>query len=258
MPIIGIDGHLTEQLIKSRWSGGVDGLVDAWMASSDNKVRKRPPPNRSTIYRWLQNGALPKSGDDFLVLCALLDVDPLGLLVASDGDSQKAIEHLLVSVQLEQWRHHSLRFMEKMFGRQTVWPPPEFAKNHFRREWNIKEFSHDPASKANYYATIELQCNEDVIGRRPQTVHFAYFIPGFFRNRWLQFGIVIRHGVETRLVHINGHSDRCEGVSLGGPSLVQTWFGPGPAVFRAASLHPFDIFIETQRRPAGACVRFPG
>jgi hypothetical protein len=45
---------------------------------------------------------------------------------------------------------------------------------------------------------------------------------------------------------------------LDDPIPVETWFGPGPALFRVASLHPFSHELTIREDDASKALRFPG
>jgi hypothetical protein len=245
MTVVGINGDLLDSLVKKR--GGIQIFLAHWSGLFPEV------PDRASLHRWIKFGTLPRSFDDYLGLCVALDVDPVCLLVAEHEDTSRAIEHLLSAVQIERWRQPALRFLADFFGRQKLWPPPGFARAHYGRDWHVAEISHDPKVRANYYATIELKGSAEVYGTRPQVVHVAFRIPGFFRERWLEFGAVQRFGEEVGLFHINGYTQSCAAAPPE-PALVETWFGPGPAVFRLASLHPFSAMLVDRPAP----LRFPG
>ena len=251
MAAICLNGTLLKTLVADRYPKRVPGLLDAW-ATSERKVLSNPP-DRATIYRWM-NGQLPRTACDLLSLCSLLDIDPFSILTAKDGSISDAIHWLLSSVQLRQWRQPSLSFLTDLFGRQQAWPPSSLAEDYYGRPWHIEEFEHDPTKRALYYASIELSAPENRPST-PQVFHFAFCNPGVFGERWLQYGFVERYQNTVRLVHINGHTETYEADTLDEPSKVETWFGPGPAVFRVASLHRFDLVVGEAWK--GERVRFP-
>ncbi len=251
MVAICLNGALLKTLVADRYPKRVPGLLEAW-ATSEQKILS-DPPDRATIYRWM-NGQLPRSASDLLSLCSLLDIDPFSILTAKDGDISNTIHWLLSSVQLRQWRQPSLSFLADLFGRQQAWPPLSLAEDYYGRPWHIEEFEHDPTKRALYYACIELSASAER-PLAPQVFHFAFHSPGVFGERWLQYGFIERYQDTVRLVHINGHTETYEAQVLGEPSRVETWFGPGHAVFRVASLHPFELAVSNT--VDGKRVRFP-
>ncbi|WP_417449567.1 hypothetical protein [Kordiimonas sp.] len=253
MAAICLNGSLLKTLIIERYSNGVPGLLDAWTTSERKALSD--PPDRSTVYRWMK-GQLPRSASDLLSLCSLLDIDPFSILTARDGSISDAIHWLLNAVQLRQWRQPSLSFLADLFGRQQAWPPPSLAETFYGRPWHVKEFEHDPAKRALYYACIGLSGSSDIRHTTPQVFHFAFYTPGVFGERWLQYGFVERYNNTIRLIHINGHTEIYEAEALSEPSSVETWFGPGHAVFRVASLHSFSL-TQRNENHQGKKVRFP-
>ncbi|QDZ00113.1 hypothetical protein FQ775_06805 [Nitratireductor mangrovi] len=258
MGVVGLKGELLKDLLEAQRRSGGNDLAALWDRVPGGAAKEEPPPSpdNATVYRWIQ-GQLPRK-KSFMRLCAVLDVDPLALLTARDGDMDRAIEHLLSSFQLEHWHNPALSFLKDFFGRQKSWPPAAFARQWYGRDWIEQDFEHEASSKRNYYATVEIAGCGPVFSERPQICHFAFRIPGFFRNRWLEFGIVERHGRQVRLFHINGHVDSYVAEDPSDPSLVEMWFGPGPAVFRVASLHAFSSRVTGESRPDQVKVRFPG
>jgi hypothetical protein len=119
-----------------------------------------------------------------------------------------------------------------------------------------KGHRHDPDVRSNYYATVVLSGFLIPPGRRPQVLHFAFKHPSLFHARWLEYGFVRVQDTAAVLHHINGHTDELSLPAVGAPVSVETWLGPGPALFRVACLHPFALSLgESGREKA---LRFPG
>jgi len=243
-----LDGLLLERLIKARFPRGRQELIARWDASGEGL-------NPSTIYRWTR-GQLPRTGDDLLRLAGLLDVDPFALLTLDRGPVDRAIDRLLSAFQGK--RGKRLDFVHEFVGRQAQWPPGRVAQEHFGRGWCRATFQHDPAERANYYAVIRLDGELQRDLERPQTYHFAFRQPGRFANRWLGYGHVIRMGSNVRLFQISGHAEACVADGPKSPTLVETFFGPGPAEFCVASLHRFTAAAGPAEEISGPRVRFPG
>ena len=243
-----LDGLLLERLIKARFPRGSQELIARWDASGEGL-------NPSTIYRWTR-GQLPRTGDDLLRLAGLLDVDPFALLTLDRGPVDRAIDRLLSSFQGK--RGKRLDFVHEFVGRQAQWPPGRVAQEHFGRGWCRATFQHDPAERANYYAVIRLDGELQRDLERPQTYHFAFRQPGRFANRWLGYGHVIRMGSNVRLFQISGHAEACAADGPKSPTLVETFFGPGPAEFCVASLHRFTAAAGPAEEISSRRVRFPG
>ena len=250
---VGLDGELLRQLIKAR--GGVGAFLGQWNSASWDADDH---PDNSTVYRWIKGETLPKSADLFLHLAALLDVDPFALIEVPVSDVVEAADEVLRIVQNSFVAPSWLQFVHGFFGRQISWPPEEMASTYFGRPWHIEEFSHDPDIRANYYAQIVLQRASQTSAGLPHVFHFAFRHPSMFRARWLQYGLVRVHGTSVVLHHINGHIDRLHLSAPDEPIRVETWFGPGPALFRVASLHPFYHRIAAAEDNIEGTLRLPG
>lgn len=237
-----VDGALLRGIIGTRFQRGVDQLLEEWDARQDNFCKKRPP-DRSTIYRWL-NGGLPHSSHGLLTLCGLLDVDPFCVLqLESQEERNKAVEVLTLSYMHENWDQPALAYIKDFLGRQAIWPPRKLSTAFFGREWFTEDFEHDPAIRADYYCLIELRSREGRQLKVPHVFHFSFRHPTLFGGRWLQYGIVIKTARSVTLLHINGYSDSYE-LCNANLARVETRFGSGPAVFRVASLHDFALEIK--------------
>jgi hypothetical protein len=189
-------------------------------------------------------------------LAAALDVDPFALLAVPSGEMREAIDELLELVQRDSLPA-PLSFANGFFGRQKTWPPADFAAQHYGREWETREFAHDPAARKNFYQTIEIVGTGDGLARRAQVFHFAYRQQHLFAARWLQYGSVIRFGRMALLRHINGHAEERRLLSSDVPAVVETWFGPAAVDFRVASLHPFTLAVPAASPSDQPPMRFP-
>jgi len=250
---VGLNGELLGQLIKTR--GGVSAFLGQW-----NSVSSKPDdhPDNSTLYRWIKGERLPKNADVFLRLAGLLDVDPFALIAVPTGDILAAADEVLRIVQNSFAPPPWLQFVHGFFGRQISWPPEDLASVYFGRPWLVEEFNHDATIRTNYYATVLIRQALKLPEGRPHIFHFAYRHPSLFHARWLQYGLVRVHGTSVVLHHINGYIDQLHMSDPDQPIRVETWFGPGPALFRIASLHPFSHSLADARVGTGKALRFPG
>lgn len=247
-PVI-LNGQLFRRLLHARFADGVAGLQSHWDASGG--------PNRATLYRWI-GSALPRSPDDLLRLCALLDVDPFCLLVPGGGNAIAAASALIHAYQNDHWeRVPALSFLRQFAGRQSEWPPSALATEHYRRNWSVIDFTHSASLGHSYYARLELRPTPDR-GLLPTTYHFAFRQQHFFGSKWLHYGYVVDHASKVSLVHINGHIQDYDRSANQSRAIVETFFGPISTTFRVASLHSFDLRILTPTETANApAVRFP-
>jgi hypothetical protein len=89
-------------------------------------------------------------------------------------------------------------------------------------------------------------------------LHFAFKHPTLFHARWLEYGLVRVHGAAAVLHHINGYADRLDLAAPDAPLRIETWLGPGAALFGVASLHPFEIGMAPMEDTGARALRFPG
>lgn len=253
-----LDAELLKRLIAQRLPGGVRELQDRWVqlpchaGEPDVAV-----PHRATVHRW-STGQVPRTSADLLRLCAVLDVDPLCLLTLPESDAELANDGLMRAYVHGRWEPPALEFLTEFLGRRSVWPPQAIARRYFGRDWFTAEVEHDADRSANYYATLRIDASPDVRSDGPIVYHVAFRHARLFARRWLQYGFVVRHDGLVRLRHINGYVDSCRLTGRRSPTLVQTWFGPGAATFRVASLHPFSLSLLPIGDSLGPAVRFPG
>lgn len=249
-----LDPSLLRWLMAKRVPGGMSELQDRWMRSpSQVDSPDAEVPHRSTMHRW-STGQVPRTADDLLRLCAVLDIDPLCLLTLPQTDPDLAIEKLMSAYVHGRWQPPALEFLTEFLGRRAAWPPQALARRFFGRDWYTAELDHDASRAANFYATFSISAS----GEGPFVYHIAFRHSHLFARRWLQYGFVVRHGESIRLRHINGHVDTCEAPSVDSPTLVQTWFGPGSVRFKVACLHPFSLELEPPGVGVRSVVRFPG
>jgi len=250
---IQLDCRLVGELIEER--GGVSVFLDQWDSRSSDAHERL---SRATVYRWMNGESVPKNRELFLRLAGALDVDSFALVTVLEGDILAAADEVLRIVQNSYGAPSWLQFVHGFFGRHIAWPPEELAAVYFGRPWYVQEFSHDPDIRANYYATVLLCHALKPPDRRPQVLHFAYKHPSLFHARWLQYGLVRVCGASGALHHISGYTAQLELTAPDEPIRVETWFGPGAALFRIASLHPFSHELVAPGGTVGDALRFPG
>lgn len=253
-----LDPALLRWLIAKRVPGGIAELQDRWMQlPSQADAPDTVVPHRSTMHRWL-TGQVPRTANDLLRLCGVLDIDPLCLLTLPQVDPELAIERLMSAYVHGRWQPPALEFLTDFLGRRAIWPPQGLAHRYFGRDWYTGELEHDASCAANFYATFRISAAGEQSCEGPFVYHVAFRHSRLFARRWLQYGFVVRHGRGVRLRHINGHVDAGEVPSAASPTLVQTWFGPGSVLFKVASLHPFTLALDPPGSVEGEAVRFPG
>lgn len=246
---VNLDGKRLRNLIDDR--GGVSKFLEDWTTTSGDGNEDL---DRATVYRWF-GGQLPKSETTLLRLSSLLDVDPFALLGVTDRDLGSVADDLVDIVQRSRSIPAPLQLLRDFFGRQQEWPPERMARVYFGRSWFMRDFDHDPSEARNIDATIALTTKSSARQRHPYVFHFAFRHPRLFAERWLEYGIVLKYCGTVTLWHINGYSKTIELATPDEPARVQTWFGQGPAIFRVASLHPFNL--ELAFDDAELELRFP-
>jgi|GEM_PF-1770951 len=254
--VVALDGRRLRDLIAERLPRGASELRDRWHWQEAEKGESIEPPHRATIHRWTQ-GQMPRTKNDLLRLCSILDVDPMCLLRLPEDDPEATMERLSTAYLHGRWDPPALEFLSSFLGRRTMWPPAWLARDFFARDWCVREFEHDLAGRINYYATLRISVSDCAYRNGPFVYHVAYRHRALFGKRWLQYGVVQRGGNCVKLLHINGFTETCC-VDASSPFRVQTWLGPGAAVFRIASLHPFVLDVADEAGSDEPTVRFPG
>ena len=237
---------LVRRLLREKFRGPSD-LIERWPENSS-------PPDRTTLWRWLKGKPLG-SAEKMLGLAVALDVDPFALIQTTKRDFALLCNRLAQSISKsgDDPLGPEQKWILDFIAPRKDWPPD--LPKYFRREWSIAPFQHNADKGRNYYQKLAItaaprKCAE------PQIWHFAFRDPAAILPVWNPYGVLERTADHISLYHIRGHS-----ASVAIPSdtvtfLVETWFGPRPAQFRVASLHPF---ILTLREIANGtpCVRFP-
>lgn len=257
MPALRLDGHLLHALLEDRLPGGMADMHARWPTYDLTGEEPNVPPHRSTVNRWTR-GLMPRTADDLMRLCGILDVDPMCLLKLPDDDPDATMESLATTYLHGRWEPPALKFLEEFLGRRAQWPPPGLAQRYFARKWCHREFAHEATTRTNHYATISITPSGRARCGGPFVYHVAFRHATLFGKRWLQYGVVLRYGNRISLRHINGHTDMYDAEEVQSPTRIETWFGPSPAVFRVASLHPFDLAVNETGASSLPTVRFPG
>lgn len=247
MKPVKLNGDLLREIIEARFAGGISDVQDLWPTE--------PGPARATIYRWMKGG-LPQSSNDFLRLCATLDVDPFSLLIPNARELSGSINALLAAFYSDLWTP-ALAFMKDFLGRRAEWPPLAPAIQFYQRNWITFDFVHSATSEANFYALLSLTSSRTDYPSLPTVCHFAYRNENFYGKRWLHYGFVQQTKSEVKLIHINGHFQDYKKQLQQEPARVETFFGPSPTQFRVASLHPFSIQRIYDSNSNLPSVRFP-
>jgi hypothetical protein len=246
--MLSLRSNLLRSLIEMRF-GGPSGLALNWPTAFD------PPPNRATVWRWL-NAYPSMKPRCILGLASALDLDPFSLFEKTELGYAALCRTLSVRLGKTKTKFNlaDLAWAAELVNPSGVWPPQTFANRFYKRNWFIEHFTHD-ASKTNYYQKILLlTCSHQP--DLPQVWHFA------FRNlllpspQWSPYGFVESAEKSVGRYKFSG-SRECVEVALGERRLcVETWFGGGKAEFRIASLHSFQLRLVDCTGPNIPTVRF--
>lgn len=236
---IPLDGDLVRRLIRARY-GSIDEFEAAWEgqlgASRKASGRSR---SRSTIYRWIDEG-FPTTKGDYLAFTGTLDVDPFALLRLERDAFQAHFASERRFLQLGSPAASLLAPVWPILQPGPHWPNQSVASRCYGRPWTVFEFAHPALDGGGYYAGVVLTDEGRSAPAAPIAYHFAYRRKGALDGMWRPYGAVVDFGGRAVLVSESGgfvEAVRPEGAD--GAVVVETWFGPGPAEFRVASLHAF-------------------
>lgn len=233
-----LNGEGIRIAMDKRYEGSVTRLTAA--------LALDPLPDRSTVARWLLSDGshFPRDEERILALAGALDVDPTSLWTFNAETFPVLWPKIAKAARTGSWSDllTSLSFMRHFTEPAEEWPPRGLADRFFGREWMVREFAHDPRSKNNFYQSLVVR-SETVSEDRPHVCHFA-FRPHDRRPRgWKPFGFTRHEATRVTLFSDFGIAEERPCVSRAKEICVKTWFGPGPALFRVASLHPFALYV---------------
>jgi hypothetical protein len=243
--------------------GCIRGVIDDKYGGSISRLAAalslEPPPDRSTVTRWLSSDGshFPRDEERILALAGALDVDPTALWTF-DADTFPVLwPKITRAARTGKWSGllTPLSFLRHFAEPADEWPSEPIAQRFFDRGWVVQEFSHDPRNGANFYQNVVLRTHAPR-GKFPIVWHFAYRHGGVHKREWKPFGFVRREAGHLTLFNDWGITDQARCVISDEEVGVQTWFGPGAATFRVASLHPFSLTEAKEARPGVPTVRF--
>jgi hypothetical protein len=241
--------EMIRDLIADRF-GAVDDLVVEWeerVRAGRQKIGKAR--NRGTVYRWLDEG-LPSRKEDILGFAALLDVDPVALLRIDDEFVRLYYGRERRLFQLGILGQSQLAAFWAVYIPGGSWPDPSIARTLYGRDWTTVEYRHDPALVSNVFACFSFKPEALAGACSPWVVHFAYRRAGARDGMWRPYGSVIRIGRTVSLISESGDLQENTMDDTASPIAVETFFGPGAAEFRVASLHKFELKVAVPSQDA--------
>jgi hypothetical protein len=247
-----LDVECIRSVIDDKYAGSISRLAAA--------LSLDPPPDRSTVTRWLSSDGshFPRDEERILALAGALDIDPMALWTFDAGTFHVLWPKIMRAARTGKWSEllTPLSFLRHFAEPADEWPAEPIAQRFFDRGWVVHEFIHDPQKGANFYQNLTLRSH---LHRRkyPIVWHFAYRHGGAMHKReWKPFGFVRREADQLTLFNDWGITDQVRCVVTNDEVGVQTWFGPGAATFRVASLHSFSLAVGKDERAGVPTVRF--
>lgn len=234
---------LVRALIAERF-GSVDALVAEWEQRWQSGVlRVGKPRERPTVYRWLDKG-LPSYKEDIFAFAGILDVDPISLMNLDQGAIDRYFQSERPRVSLETLSHRNLTAFWSLYAPGPAWPAAEIAQNYFGRSWCTHEFQHDHSIATNAYVLVQIRSYLESETVAPRAYHFAYRRTGARDGMWRPYGTIIGYSDEACLVSESGDFQQLTTVRANHCLAIETYFGAGPAEFKVAALHDFDLSID--------------
>jgi hypothetical protein len=244
-----VDNAVLHHVFKAGF-GGIDTFADVWagvLESDDPDAQLQR--SVKTIYAWLRNG-LPTSRDTAMQFFGALGVDPVAAIDFSQGKLQRQFARLRRSFMLGGLSAGGFRPLFDLYTPGASWPDNTIAKTYFQRNWTTAEFTHEAEAIRNTYVTITIHGGGEVATDWPRAFHIAYRRRVNADGLWRPYGAIITRLKEAILVHENGDMQR-QSFESGTRHRIRfkTWFGPGPADFLVASIHPFTITLDPMDDP---------
>jgi len=251
---IPLRSELIRDLILRRF-GSVDELVVEWeYRVATGKQQNGKARNRGTVYRWLDEG-LPSRKEDILGFAALLDVDPVALLRIDEDFLRQHYGRERRLFQLGALGRSRLAAFWAIYIPGGCWPDRSIARSLYGCDWTTREYRHDPALVSNVFACFRFTPGILAGACSPWVVHFAYRRASARDGMWRPYGSVMRIGQRVVLVSESGDLQEQALGETAATIAVETHFGPGPAEFRVASLHAFELEVVAPSHEA-FCLRF--
>jgi hypothetical protein len=225
----------------ARLDGGLDSLVGAWEALSEDDEDYVRPKQKSSIYRWLQKG-IPTRGEEILAICGLVDVDPLSVFDYHKNGYFDEFASIRRNIQLGLHMVGALAPIYNLYRPGPHWPADVLSKRYWSRPWFSKEFSNTSGTPDSGYALVGANFKE-AVDDRPRAIHIAYRRIGSRDTMWRYYGVVISINNILQLYSEGGDFQEMPNIN---PNCIafRTYLGERPVEFRVASLHDFEFSLE--------------
>lgn len=230
--------------------GGIENFADIWSKiPQDDEAAGQRERSVKTIYAWLQNG-MPTARDTMMRFFGTLGIDPVAAVELDSGKLQKQFGRLRRAFMFGGFNAGGFRPLFELYAPSFGWPEESLALTYFDRKWTTFDFTHHAQDIKNTYVTIHVQAQDDMPVSWPRAFHIAYRRLSNADGLWRPYGAVMTRLKEAILVHENGEVQRTPFFASNNHRIrFRTWFGPEPAEFRLASLHPFSCRIEPFNDP---------
>lgn len=251
---IPIDGTHVLDLINKKF-GSVDNFCVEWEFKVDSKgIGSSRAKNRATVYRWLKHG-LPTQISAIFGFCGVLDVDPMSIIDFENGDILKNFGRIRMEMLKGEITSSRFKAFWEMFVPGPHWPSNSLSQRFYQRDWHTLDFKHDPSQISKVYALLEISIPTDIKEYQPIVFHIAYRRKSAADKAWRPYGSIIAKKEITKLISESGDFQIKPSHRNNDLVFAETFFGPGPAEFRLASLHEFTLEIQAPST-ASDVVRF--
>jgi len=239
-----IDAKLLKSVIEGRF-GSVDDFAVHWEGLRQCRGSAR---DRNTIYRWLNNG-IPSRVDNLFGICGALDIDPITLLPWGQDFIERQFAKERLRIQLNPSRRTDLAPFDEVFLPGVHWPRNEVANCFYGRSWTVKVCDHTPPAVSSVYAAFELNVDVDIT--IPLAFHFAWRRTDARDQMWRPYGSVVRYSDRILLISESGDFQSVRVENPADPTIVETFYGEGPAKFKIASIHSFNLSVQVPSQASG-------
>lgn len=245
---------LVMELIREGF-GSIDDFVVHWEERcASGRQREGRSRDRSTIYRWLEKG-LPSNKNDIFGFAAALDVDPVGIISLDHEHFRERFGKERRFFQAGNASLSKLSAFWPIYMPGPNWPNNTLSQSFYSRNWHLEDFQHNPSvTQPNVYARILLSTRTKLYSA-PRVFHIAYKRANAWDAMWRPYGTVVGVRDSVQLLSESGDFQHISDSACPARVSFETYFGPGPAEFRIASLHPFQLSILSSS-DGSRCVRF--